>query len=301
MGEIINKIRYNRKWQLSVLAILIIIGLLAFWYFRTNPVLPQMTIYFLNEVKLPEAGDAILVFSPHPDDETIACGGYIIESVNIGAEVYIVLITDGNRRSLKDLRYIEFENATGILGVPKENLVYLNYPDSRLAFLNPQELKEVLAEQIEKFQPNILFYPHSDDTHRDHSTAGKIIEEILQEMKEKIEVMEYLEEYEELVKEEVWEELQEAEKITQKIFYYKYLVHHSYFPHPKRYAPDLYVLPPLDLVTIDGGWEKFILSSEIKQTKEKALRAYISQIRNPLLKNLLEASIRENELFATDY
>ena len=117
-------------------------------------------------------------------------------------------------------------------------------------------------------------------------------------MKEKVEVMEYLEEYEELVKEEVWEELQEAEKITQKIFYYKYLVHHSYFPHPKRYGPDLYILPPLDLITIDGGWGKFILSSETKQTKEKALRAYISQIRNPLLKNLLEASIRENELFA---
>jgi len=294
----INKIRYNRKWQLSGLAIIIIIGLLAFWYFRTNPVLPQMTIYFLNEVKLPEAGDTILVFSPHPDDETIACGGYIIESINIGAEVYIVLITDGNRRSLKDLRYVEFENATSMMGVPKENLVYLNYPDSRLAFLNPQELKEILAEQIEKFQPNILFYPHPDDAHRDHSTAGKIIEEILQEMKEKVEVMEYLEEYEELVKEEVWEELQEAEKITQKIFYYKYLVHHSYFPHPKRYGPDLYILPPLDLITIDGGWGKFILSSETKQTKEKALRAYISQIRNPLLKNLLEASIRENELFA---
>ncbi|MDD4896302.1 MAG: hypothetical protein PHS21_06015 [Atribacterota bacterium] len=62
MGEMINKIRYNRKWQLSGLAIIIIIGLLAFWYFRTNPVLPQMTIYFLNEVKLPEAGDTIMVF-----------------------------------------------------------------------------------------------------------------------------------------------------------------------------------------------------------------------------------------------
>ncbi|MBC7320376.1 PIG-L family deacetylase, partial [bacterium] len=262
MEQIIRKIRSNRKWQLSILVLLIVVVLLGFLYFRSNPVLPQMTIYFLSEVKLPEAGDTVLVFSPHPDDETIACGGYIIESIKRGAEVYIVLVADGNRRSLRDLRYVEFENATAILGVPRENLVYLNYPDSRLAFLNPLALQEVLAEQIEKIKPNILFYPHPDDTHRDHSTVGKIIEKILQELKEKADLMEYLEGHEEIVKEEIWEELQEVKEITRKLFSYKYLVHHSYFPHPKRYAPDLYLLPPLDLITIDGGWEKFLLSSE---------------------------------------
>jgi LmbE family N-acetylglucosaminyl deacetylase len=262
--------------------------------------MPQMTIYFLSEVNLPQEGDRVLIFAPHPDDETIACGGYINESAKRGAEVYLVLITDGNRRNLKELRYIEFENAACILGVPKENLIYLDYPDSRLAMINYAELKGILAEQIEEIQPEILFYPHPDDNHKDHSTVGKIIEDILQEMREKVEVKEYLGEYEELVKEEVWEELEVVEKIAKKIFCYKYLVHHAYFPYPKKYAPDLFVLPPLDLVTIEGGWEKFMLSEEVKQTKERALRAYISQLRNPLLKNLLEASIRENEIFAVN-
>ncbi len=296
----IAKIKSSRKWQLIILGILIVIVVAAFWYFRANPVMPQMTIYFLSEVNLPLQGDTVLVFAPHPDDETIACGGYINESVKRGAEVHIVLVTDGNRRNLQVLRYLEFDNATRTLGVPKENLVYLNYPDSRLVFENYEKLKVVLAEQIEKVQPDILLYPHPNDTHKDHSTVGKIIEEIMQQMKEKVEVKEYLSGHEDLVKEEVWEELEVVGKIAERITCYKYLVHHAYFPYPKKYAPELFVLPPLDLVTIEGGWEKFMLSEETKKTKERALRAYVSQLRNPLLKNLLEASIRENEIFAVN-
>lgn len=296
----IDKIKSSRKWQLLILLIIIVIAISAFGYFRANPVLPQMTIFFLNEVKMPESDDTILIFTPHPDDETIACGGYINQSIKMGAKVYIVLVTDGNRRNLRDLRYVEFENATSALGVPKSNLIYLNYPDSRLALVNPVELKKILEEQILIYQPDILFYPHPKDYHKDHATIGKTVEEILTEMKEKAEMMGYLVEYEDIIKEDVWEKLNLIKKISQNISIYKYLVHHGYFPHPKKYAPDLYVLPPLDLVTIDGGWEKFMLSEEIKSNKERALRAYMSQLRNPLLKNLLEASIRENELFAVD-
>lgn len=112
--------------------------------------------------------------------------------------------------------------------------------------------------------------------------------------------MEQLEGLEELIKEEVLEEMIQAEELAEKIIIYKYLVHHKDYPNPKKYIPDLFILPPLDLITIDGGWERFMLSKETKQLKEKALRAYVSQLRNPLLKNLLESSIRENEIFAVE-
>lgn len=296
----IDKIKRSRKWQLIILAVIIVIVALSYGYFLANPVLPQLAIHFLDEVKLPEAGDTVLVFAPHPDDETIACGGYLNESLKRGAQVYIVLVTDGNNRNLRDLRYLEFESATGILGVDKENLTYLNYPDSRLSMVNPVFLQQTLEEQIEKYQPDILLYPHPNDTHKDHSTLGKITEKILLELREKAEVLEYLEGYEELVKEDALEELVTLKQINKKIIHYKYLVHHNYFPHPRKYAPDLYVLPPLDLITMDGGWGKFMLSPENKAIKEKALNAYASQLRNPLLKNLIRASIRENELFAVD-
>jgi len=241
MGTLLHSIRNNRKVQLLILVILIVVGVLAYWYFKTNPVLPQLTIYFLNDVQLPEEGQTVLIFSPHPDDETIACGGYIIESVKRGAEVIIVLITDGNRRNLRDLRYVEFETATGILGVPRENLVYLNYPDSLLSRQNQQQLQEVLAAQIEEYKPDILFYPHPEDNHGDHYTTGRIVEKILEEMHKKIEDMEKLEGLKDLIKEEVLEEMAEVEELIEQMVTYLYLVHHKDYPHPKKYAPDLFM------------------------------------------------------------
>jgi hypothetical protein len=43
-----------------------------------------------------------------------------------------------------------------------------------------------------------------------------------------------------------------------------------------------------------------MLSEETKNLKQKALAAYKSQLKNLLLKNLLESSIRKNELFAVE-
>ena len=269
MKKLFRKIKNNRKIQAFILAVVLIIGAGIFWYIRTNPVMPQLTIYFLNDVKLPEKDQKVMVFSPHPDDETLACGGYIAESVQRGAEVTIVLVTDGNKHSLKDLRYSEFKTATSILGVPVDHLVFLNYPDGKLAQQNQTELEKAFQNQIDSYCPDIILYPHPSDTHKDHITIGKIVEKILEQSPNK--------------------------KIA-----YKYLVHHPLYPYPKKYAPDLYTLPPISLITFDGGWERLMLSEETKNLKQKALASYKSQLKNLLLKNLLESSIRKNELFAVE-
>lgn len=240
-----------------------------FWYTNTNPVMPQLTIHFLNNVKLPEKDQTVLIFSPHPDDETIACGGYIIESIKRGAKVKIVLVTDGNKHGLKDLRHSEFRTAISILGVTVEDLTFLDYPDGKLMQQNQLELESVLQNQIDIHQPDIILYPHPSDTHKDHMVVGKIIEKILEQSLK--------------------------EKIT-----YKYLVHHNLYPHPKKYLPDSYLLMPIKLITFDGGWERLMLSEETKNLKKKALETYKSQLKNPLLKNLMQSFIRNNELFALE-
>ena len=37
----------------------------------------------------------IVVFAPHPDDETLGTGGTIVRKLNEGYEVVIVVLTDG--------------------------------------------------------------------------------------------------------------------------------------------------------------------------------------------------------------
>jgi LmbE family N-acetylglucosaminyl deacetylase len=269
MRKLLKKIKNSRKIQAFILIIVLIISAGLFWYIKTNPVMPQLTIYFLNDVKLPEKGQKVLIFSAHPDDETIACGGYIAQSVQRGAEVTIVLVTDGNKHGLKDLRYSEFKTATSVLGVPVNNLIFLNYPDGKLAQQSQAELEKIFQNQIDSYHHDIILYPHPSDTHKDHITIGEIVEKILEQSPNK--------------------------KIA-----YKYLVHHHLYPRPKKHAPDLFTLPPISLITFDGGWERLMLSEETKNLKQKALASYKSQLKNLLLKNLLESSIRKNELFAVE-
>src|SRR5665648_541600 len=185
MKKLLRKIKNSRKIQAFIVVIVFIICAGIFWYIRTNPVMPQLTIYFLNDVKLPEKDQKVMVFSPHPDDETIACGGYIAESVQRGAEVKIVLVTDGDKHGLKDLRYSEFKTATSVLGVPVNHLIFLNYPDGRLAQQNQTELEKAFQNQIDSYYPDIILYPHPSDKHPDHVTTSKIVEKILENSSDK--------------------------------------------------------------------------------------------------------------------
>ena len=94
------------------------------------------------------ADDTVLVVSPHPDDESLCCGGLINTAERIGARVAIVWVTNGDGFKWdaivveKKLRpragtYLELarqrqgeaRKAGSELGVPADSLMFLGYPD----------------------------------------------------------------------------------------------------------------------------------------------------------------------------
>lgn len=259
----------RRKWLLLVTALLVVIGVVFYLVMRPG-VLPQVAIYFLDDVTLPGPGQVVLVFSPHPDDETIGAGGYIAASVMEGATVKIVIVTDGAKSPLNNpnTRYIEFKKASEILGVPENDIIFLGLPDGNLRKLDREFLKETLQEQIDKYNPDFIIYPDARDDHPDHYTIGAIIQQILEE--------------------------DPLYRVA-----YSYLVHHEmFYPQPRGYNPDLYLLPPIGLIDLDNAWQRFMLSEEIQDMKQEAIYAYKSQLRNPTLRPLLLSFIRKNELFS---
>jgi LmbE family N-acetylglucosaminyl deacetylase len=258
-----------RKNKYILAALIIVLGSLAgfFIYARENPVLPQASIYFLDNVQLPEKGQKVLVFSPHPDDESIGVGGYIYDSIKAGAEVEIILVTDGNKHKIKDRRYEEFRQATGILGVNENNLVFLNYPDGQLKEQNEVDVEKNFSLNIAAFSPDIIIYPDSRDDHSDHATTGKIVEKVLS-----------------------------AQKFQGKV--YSYLVHHDRFPQPKKMASNMFLLPPSKMISFDDQWQKLMLSREALSAKNAAILSYQSQLRVPILRSEILSSIRQNELFS---
>jgi len=267
----------KKYWQIArrnkiILAVLIVaLGSLAGYlvYARENQVLPQSAIYFLDNVQLPTNGQKVLVFSPHPDDESIAAAGFIYDSTQKGAEVKVILVTDGNKHGLKDRRYKEFRQATSILGVNPENLIFLNYPDSHLKQENRQDLTANFQKIIDDFSPDFVIYPSVKDGHPDHAVTGQIVEQILKK--------------------------EGSPKIA-----YAYLVHSRRWPQPKKMALNLYLLPPIKLINFDDSWQRLMLDDVTLNQKKEAVAAYKSQLRMPILRSLILSSVRTNELLAIE-
>ncbi len=92
--------------------------------------------------------DRVLVVAPHPDDETLGCGGVIQAALEAHAAVEVLYLTHGDHNEMASLFYLkkplvvksdfirsgqirmrEAENAMAFLGVIKKNLIFLGYPD----------------------------------------------------------------------------------------------------------------------------------------------------------------------------
>jgi len=257
----------SRKVRIAGAAILAALAGLSFWVFYawSNQVLPQSALRIIRDLPPPESEQVILVFTPHPDDETIAAGGYIATAVKSGAEVWIALVTDGNRHGLERVRYAEFKKATSILGVTEGRLFFLGYPDHELKDQDPKELRARFREIIAATRPQIVVAPSPLDHHPDHKTTGLLVMEVA---------------------------------AGTGLILYQYLVHHELYPQPKGMHPELYLTPPVKMTR--RRWRKFMLPESLEDQKHQAVLQYKTQLRNgrdPFLPGLLLGMIRKNELF----
>jgi LmbE family N-acetylglucosaminyl deacetylase len=120
-----------------------------------------------------------LIVAPHPDDETLACGGLIATLCAQGVPVTVVAVTDGESayrkgdKELGALRAREQIFALARLGVCRERTVRLRMPDSDVASCEA-ELTERLTEILAQMGPGAhVVAPWSGDFHPDHEASGR--------------------------------------------------------------------------------------------------------------------------------
>jgi len=146
---------------------------------------------------------SVIFFSPHPDDETLACGGTIAKYIKDRVNVVVVFMTDGRASHksvlnifdpppeyIKEIRYKEALTALKILGVKPTNIIFLNFFDGTLSE-NIFEAHKLVIEIFNKCRPNKIFYPMSTDFHHDHKATNLIIEEALKEVKLELDIEKY--------------------------------------------------------------------------------------------------------------
>src|SRR5271170_5660040 len=113
----------------------------------SKPVTASDVIVAMEE--LPDAdidtilgGERPLILAPHAVDESLGCGGLIAACCERGQPPVVVILTDGSAshpgsrqyppERLRQLRAEEARQAVAKLGLPSENLVFFNYPDTAL-------------------------------------------------------------------------------------------------------------------------------------------------------------------------
>ena len=113
-------------------------------------------------------GETVLVFTPHPDDETFSMAGTLARLVENGNTVHIIIYTNDNRGSqdlemtrerLARIRRAEEEKACDILGIPSENLHWLGYEDGDLEYADPKVLRGKIARFLKIYRPDAVFCP----------------------------------------------------------------------------------------------------------------------------------------------
>jgi LmbE family N-acetylglucosaminyl deacetylase len=146
----------------------------------------------------------ILIVAPHPDDETLGCGGLISLASETGSEFYIVFVTDGagsHRNSLAwpparlaAQREKEASLALACLGIASAQRHFLRLPDANMPAPGTptwQRAVEVLREILESFSPDLVILPWRRDPHCDHRASWVLAQHALDQTDLSPEVLEY--------------------------------------------------------------------------------------------------------------
>jgi LmbE family N-acetylglucosaminyl deacetylase len=259
---------------------------------------------------------SLLVVAPHPDDESLCCSGVIQRVLRAGGHVAIVWLTSGDGseldlvvvekslfirpRKLRDLavrRMQESRQAARLLGVPRERMYFLGYPDRGLFPLindnytvpyrsrftaaasvpysdalvpghayTGQNLESDFESVLERTRPTLVLAPSPRDAHPDHRATGIVA-------------------------------LRAMARRNQLARVRYWIVHGGEFwPMPRGLEPDLEMnAPPL---AHGLSQQAFKLEPAEEQRKREALETYRTQME--VMSSFLLSFVRTNELYFVD-
>jgi N-acetylglucosamine malate deacetylase 1 len=112
-----------------------------------------------------------LVIAPHPDDETLGCGGTLLRRKTEGAELGWLIVTgisteaDWSVKSVQQ-RDEEIDKVFELVGF--DQVFNLRLPTTKLDQLPFNGLIDKFSAVFKAFQPEEIFVPHRSDIHTDH-------------------------------------------------------------------------------------------------------------------------------------
>lgn len=273
----------------------------------------------------PRVNQRLLVFAPHPDDETLGAAGLMRQARLRGDDVRVVILTngDGFRISAAQefrevvvspqdfvryayLRQGEARTALGVLGIPADHVYFLGYPD--------RGLLPMWTSHWTPDAPVASAYTRADhDPYNDAATPNApycgaallddIKRQMLAERPTDIYVTHPGDDHPDHAAASVFvrtalEQLRASgEPWAKSARLHYYLVHRGDWPTPQGLYEDRPLLPPGQMASLDTRWAALPLTKRDVQKKYAAIKRYRSQVNAS--SRFLFSFARRNELFGT--
>jgi LmbE family N-acetylglucosaminyl deacetylase len=279
----------------------------------------------LAAVPAPRAGERLLVFAPHPDDETLGAAGLMRQARLRNDDVRVVIITNGDGFRIsaaqefheltvppKDfirygyLRQGEARTALGVLGIPADHIHFLGYPDRGLMpmWINHWSPASPVASAytLADHSP----YTDAATPHTPYCGAAlldDIKRQMLADKPTDIYVTHPNDDHPDHAAASVFvrtalQQLKAADlPWAQTAHLHYYIVHRGDWPTPQGLHENAALMPPGPMASLDTRWAALPLSRRDTQKKYTAIKRYRSQVE--MSSRFLFSFARQNELFGT--
>jgi LmbE family N-acetylglucosaminyl deacetylase len=164
----------------------------------TNP--QTLPLYSITEI----LAESVLIVAPHPDDETLGCGGAVALLRSLGKTVNVLVMSDGTQShpnsrqcpalALKNLREAETRCAMATLGVEDSHITFLQLPDGNVPQAGSPSFEAAVFQcysYLVAACPNTIFVPWRLDPHPDHRATWQIVRAALDQAALGSRVLEY--------------------------------------------------------------------------------------------------------------
>jgi LmbE family N-acetylglucosaminyl deacetylase len=142
------------------------------------------------------ARETWLFVSPHDDDLVIGAGLWMQAAIDAGVDVQVLVVTDGRmgyctleqRDTISEIRRRETYESFKILGIEKERIAWIGYPDGGLYILQGRRkhraddkveaiegfvgLSNAFTYHLRRTRPARVFVPTAADLHPDHQVTN---------------------------------------------------------------------------------------------------------------------------------
>jgi LmbE family N-acetylglucosaminyl deacetylase len=310
-------------WELEEVSVLQVLLMLFFAFAASIPSSARAETPRAIEPLISHA-TRLIVFSPHPDDESVGAGGLIQRVLKAGGKVNVVFITDGDgfpegverenhisRPTAKDFRKYGAERreealkATATLGMKEHDVIFLGFPDGGLTYLRLKFRPHPLAYRspfTRKNRPPIseCIIPHCDYSGQD---LAREIERVTADFQPNLVATTPADDWHPdhnstyfFVKEALGHRNRKHPNLKPCVI--TFLIHFGHWPMDQSSGDGVRLGPPDDFPDKEREWISFPLKPEEVQTKRKAILEYHTQIL--VMGRYLFSFARSNELYMPD-